>query len=171
MKRQQNLAPSTIRHRHTARWHTVSTGWCASMPTGALVMTAASRSSSNDSGRLGRAWFDATDPKETASKDHKKECQSCHAPARASDWIYTGYPPQRRVALMTCHRKPLLYIEPCRKPGQVDHWQCVERLFYPCKIAKRQVTAETLLVKLKWYGHSVFRIEARAGEDSTQGGR
>src|SRR5690606_32960677 len=42
----------------------------------------------------GWAWFDATDPKKTTSKDYKKDCQSCHVPAQASDWIYTyGYPP------------------------------------------------------------------------------
>jgi hypothetical protein len=60
--------------------------------------------------------------------------------------------------------------------------------------AKRQMTEETIPMKLTWYGHSAFRIEAgaakilidpflsnnpswdkewigcRAGEDSTQGG-
>jgi hypothetical protein len=32
------------------------------------------------------------------------------------------------------------------------------------------MTEETISMKLKWYDHSVLRIEARAGEDSTQGG-
>ncbi|MGE4406231.1 cytochrome P460 family protein [Pseudomonas sp.] len=45
----------------------------------------------------GWAWFDATDPKKTSSTDYKKDCQSCHVPAQASDWIYThGYPPLSR---------------------------------------------------------------------------
>lgn len=45
----------------------------------------------------GWAWFDATDPKKTTSTDYKKDCQTCHVPAQASDWIYThGYPPLRR---------------------------------------------------------------------------
>lgn len=45
----------------------------------------------------GWAWFDATDPKKTTSTDYKKDCQSCHVPAQASDWIYThGYPPLSR---------------------------------------------------------------------------
>ncbi|HHK0988018.1 cytochrome P460 family protein [Pseudomonas sp. HTZ1] len=42
----------------------------------------------------GWAWFEATDPKNTSSTDHKLDCQGCHVPAQASDWIYThGYPP------------------------------------------------------------------------------
>lgn len=45
----------------------------------------------------GWAWFDATDPKKTTSTDYKKDCQSCHVPAQASDWIYSdGYPPLKR---------------------------------------------------------------------------
>jgi hypothetical protein len=45
----------------------------------------------------GWAWFDATDPKKTTSTDYKKDCQGCHIPAQASDWIYThGYPPLKQ---------------------------------------------------------------------------
>ncbi len=45
----------------------------------------------------GWAWFDAGNPKKTTSTDYKKDCQSCHVPAQASDWIYThGYPPLNR---------------------------------------------------------------------------
>jgi hypothetical protein len=45
----------------------------------------------------GWSWFDATDSKKTTSTDYKKDCQSCHIPAQASDWIYTtGYPPLSR---------------------------------------------------------------------------
>jgi len=45
----------------------------------------------------GWAWFDATDPQKTTSTDYKTDCQSCHVPAQASDWIYThGYPPLNR---------------------------------------------------------------------------
>jgi hypothetical protein len=41
----------------------------------------------------GWSWFDAKDPQKTTSTDYKMDCQSCHVPARQSDWIYTsGYP-------------------------------------------------------------------------------
>lgn len=45
----------------------------------------------------GWAWFAASDARKTTSTDYRKDCQSCHVPAKASDWIYTdGYPPLRR---------------------------------------------------------------------------
>jgi hypothetical protein len=45
----------------------------------------------------GWSWFDATNPSKTTSTDYKVNCQSCHVPARASDWIYIGgYPTLRR---------------------------------------------------------------------------
>jgi Cytochrome P460 len=45
----------------------------------------------------GWSWFDAADPSKTTSTDYKKDCLSCHVPARASDWVYVGgYPPLRR---------------------------------------------------------------------------
>jgi hypothetical protein len=45
----------------------------------------------------GWSWFDAADPRKTTSTDYKKDCQGCHIPAQASDWIYTtGYPPLGR---------------------------------------------------------------------------
>ncbi len=45
----------------------------------------------------GWAWFDASDPLKTTSTNYATDCQSCHVPAQASDWIYTnGYPPLRR---------------------------------------------------------------------------
>jgi hypothetical protein len=41
----------------------------------------------------GWSWFDANNPQKTTSTDYKADCQSCHVPARKSDWIYTsGYP-------------------------------------------------------------------------------
>jgi len=41
----------------------------------------------------GWAWFDAADPVKTTSTDYRTNCQGCHVPARATDWIYTfGYP-------------------------------------------------------------------------------
>jgi len=41
----------------------------------------------------GWAWFDASDPSNTTSTDYKVDCQACHLPAKASDWIYVkGYP-------------------------------------------------------------------------------
>jgi len=45
----------------------------------------------------GWSWFDADNPSKTTSTDYKTDCQSCHVPARVSDWIYVnGYPPLRR---------------------------------------------------------------------------
>lgn len=45
----------------------------------------------------GWSWFDADNPSKTTSTDYKADCQSCHVPARVSDWIYVnGYPPLRR---------------------------------------------------------------------------
>ena len=41
----------------------------------------------------GWSWFEATDRQKTTSTDYTTDCQSCHEPARQSDWIYThGYP-------------------------------------------------------------------------------
>jgi hypothetical protein len=41
----------------------------------------------------GWSWFDATAPSKNTSTNYKVDCQSCHVPARASDWIYVqGYP-------------------------------------------------------------------------------
>jgi hypothetical protein len=41
----------------------------------------------------GWSWFDAGEPNKTTSTDFKKDCLSCHLPAKATDWIYTqGYP-------------------------------------------------------------------------------
>jgi hypothetical protein len=41
----------------------------------------------------GWSWFDAADPSKTTSTDYKTNCQTCHVPAQASDWIYvSGYP-------------------------------------------------------------------------------
>ncbi|MBR0858282.1 cytochrome P460 family protein [Bradyrhizobium liaoningense] len=45
----------------------------------------------------GWSWFDATDPAKTTSTDYKVDCQSCHVPAQASDWVYVdGYPALKR---------------------------------------------------------------------------
>jgi hypothetical protein len=45
----------------------------------------------------GWSWFDAANPSKTTSTDYKIDCQSCHVPAQASDWVYVGgYPPLRR---------------------------------------------------------------------------
>jgi len=45
----------------------------------------------------GWSWFDAKDPSKTTSTDYVADCQSCHVPAQATDWIYTkGYPPLDR---------------------------------------------------------------------------
>jgi hypothetical protein len=45
----------------------------------------------------GWSWFDAANPTKTTSTDYTANCQPCHVPARASDWIYvSGYPPLKR---------------------------------------------------------------------------
>jgi hypothetical protein len=39
------------------------------------------------------SWFDAGNPVKTTSTDYTTDCQPCHIPAQATDWIYTqGYP-------------------------------------------------------------------------------
>ena len=44
----------------------------------------------------GWSWFNAGDPVHTTSTNYKTDCQSCHVPAKASDWIYVnGYPALR----------------------------------------------------------------------------
>jgi hypothetical protein len=41
----------------------------------------------------GWSWFDADSPSKTTTTDYKTNCQACHVPAQASDWIYvSGYP-------------------------------------------------------------------------------
>lgn len=45
----------------------------------------------------GWSWFDAAEPSKTTSTDYKVNCQSCHIPARSTDWIYvSGYPALKR---------------------------------------------------------------------------
>ena len=45
----------------------------------------------------GWSWFNSDNPSKTTSTDFKIDCQPCHVPAKASDWIYTsGYAPLRR---------------------------------------------------------------------------
>jgi hypothetical protein len=45
----------------------------------------------------GWSWFDAANPSKTTSSDYRADCQACHVPAQASDWIYVGgYPPLRK---------------------------------------------------------------------------
>jgi hypothetical protein len=40
----------------------------------------------------GWSWFNAGDPVHTTSTNYKNDCQGCHVPAKASDWIYVnGY--------------------------------------------------------------------------------
>lgn len=40
----------------------------------------------------GWSWFNAGDPLHTTSTNYKNDCQGCHVPAKASDWIYVnGY--------------------------------------------------------------------------------
>jgi hypothetical protein len=41
----------------------------------------------------GWSWFDADKPLKTTSTNYKVDCQTCHIPAKATDWIYvSGYP-------------------------------------------------------------------------------
>jgi hypothetical protein len=45
----------------------------------------------------GWSWFDAANPSKTTSTDYSVDCQTCHVPARATDWIYVdGYPPLKK---------------------------------------------------------------------------
>ncbi len=45
----------------------------------------------------GWSWFDAGSPTHTTSTNYKNDCQSCHVPAQATDWIYVdGYPVLRK---------------------------------------------------------------------------
>ena len=45
----------------------------------------------------GWSWFDADKPLKTTSTDYHSDCQGCHVPATATDWIYVnGYPVLRR---------------------------------------------------------------------------
>src|SRR6201991_10249 len=44
----------------------------------------------------GWSWFDADKPLKTTSTDYHSDCQGCHVPAKATDWIYVnGYPALR----------------------------------------------------------------------------
>lgn len=41
----------------------------------------------------GWSWFDVDKPLKTTSTDYYFDCQGCHVPAKATDWIYAnGYP-------------------------------------------------------------------------------
>ncbi|HEX3754984.1 MAG TPA: cytochrome P460 family protein [Rhizomicrobium sp.] len=41
----------------------------------------------------GWSWFDAGKPTMTTSTDYHTDCQGCHIPAKATQWIYSqGYP-------------------------------------------------------------------------------
>jgi hypothetical protein len=45
----------------------------------------------------GWSWFDAGNSEKTTSTDYKTDCQACHVPAQAQDWIYVqGYPALKR---------------------------------------------------------------------------
>jgi len=42
----------------------------------------------------GWSWFDAGDRSKTTTTNYSEQCQGCHVPAQASDWVYVdGYPP------------------------------------------------------------------------------
>ena len=56
------------------------------------------------------SWFDAKDPLKTTSTDYKTDCQPCHIPAQATDWIYTPRLPdsaQVGASSRTCSRDPI----------------------------------------------------------------
>jgi Cytochrome P460 len=68
---------------------------------GWFVMTKDSKNSHPDNKLWGDgwgwSWFDAATPSKTTSTNYKVDCQPCHIPARASDWIYVqGYPPLKQ---------------------------------------------------------------------------
>jgi hypothetical protein len=69
----------------------------AKMLKGWFVMMKDSKNSHPDNKLWGNgwgwSWFDAATPSKTTSTNYKVDCQPCHIPARASDWIYVqGYP-------------------------------------------------------------------------------
>jgi hypothetical protein len=79
----QPMTTGTVSHAQTLK------GW--------FVMVKDSKGSHPDNALWGNgwgwSWFDAGDPNKTTSTDFKKDCLSCHVPAKATDWIYTqGYP-------------------------------------------------------------------------------
>jgi hypothetical protein len=93
------MTTGTISHADTLR------GWFV------MVRDSKGRHPANDvwGDGWGWGWFDATAPgkpsRSLPTKDgvpmptfnFRENCQACHAPAQASDWIYTqGYPPLKR---------------------------------------------------------------------------
>jgi hypothetical protein len=83
----KQMTTGTVSHAETLK------GWFVMMKDG---------NGSHDGNKLwgdgwGWSWFDSANPSKTTSTDYKTDCQSCHVPARVSDWIYVnGYPPLRR---------------------------------------------------------------------------
>lgn len=52
-------------------------------------------------GHWGNGWgwalFDAKAPATNASSDFKKDCETCHVPAKSTDWVFVeGYPTLKR---------------------------------------------------------------------------
>jgi Cytochrome P460 len=79
-----NMTTGTVSRQNTLK------GW--------FVMVKDSKGSHPDSKLWGDgwgwSWFDAPNPNKTTSTDYHKDCQGCHVPAKATDWIYVqGYPP------------------------------------------------------------------------------
>jgi hypothetical protein len=92
----------------------------------------------------GWSWFDADSPSKTTSTDYKTDCQSCHVPARASDWIYVGgYPPLRSggvkvltklstaLALLICRHSAGTGPLPGRQNSRNAHCPTTSRAHHP----------------------------------------
>jgi len=72
-----------------AEWATDTEAWFV------MVKDARGRYSSNALWGDGWGWalFKSDAPDKQVATDYKKECRSCHQPAKADDWVYVkGYP-------------------------------------------------------------------------------
>src|SRR5262245_14527653 len=75
-----------------AEWATDTQAWFV------MVKDAKGRYSDNPLWGDGWAWalFKSDAPDKQVATDYKKECRSCHQPAKADDWVYVkGYPALR----------------------------------------------------------------------------
>ena len=82
-----SMTTGTVSHAQTLK------GW--------FVMVADSKNDHSGSKLWGNgwgwSWFDADKPLKTTSTDYKADCQACHIPAKATQWIYVqGYPVLKR---------------------------------------------------------------------------
>jgi hypothetical protein len=82
-----SMTTGTVSHAQTLK------GW--------FVMVADSKNDHPESKLWGDgwgwSWFDSDNPVKTTSTNYKVDCQTCHIPAKATQWIYVqGYPALKR---------------------------------------------------------------------------